>query len=91
LVAGILPSIQGLINNDILLMDKTFSFGTVVGETQCAINTAYIKAHNAYNDIGNCVSRVSRHQDCEDFGFYLVANNSFVDPTPERCKKLSVF
>ncbi|XP_062119102.1 ATP-dependent 6-phosphofructokinase 5, chloroplastic-like [Humulus lupulus] len=40
------------IDNDILLMDKTFGFGTAVEEAQQAINSAYIEAHSAYHGIG---------------------------------------
>ncbi|KAG6557429.1 hypothetical protein Mapa_000698 [Marchantia paleacea] len=40
------------IDNDILLMDKTFGFDTAVEEAQRAINTAYIEANSAYNGIG---------------------------------------
>ncbi|KMZ65244.1 6-phosphofructokinase [Zostera marina] len=40
------------IDNDILLMDKTFGFDTAVEEAQRAINSAYIEAHSAYNGIG---------------------------------------
>eukprot|EP01018_Ginkgo_biloba_P005732 Gb_34276 [translate_table: standard] len=40
------------IDNDILLMDKTFGFDTAVEEAQRAINAAYIEAHSAYNGIG---------------------------------------
>ncbi|XP_022740459.1 ATP-dependent 6-phosphofructokinase 5, chloroplastic [Durio zibethinus] len=40
------------IDNDILLMDKTFGFDTAVEESQRAINSAYIEAHSAYHGIG---------------------------------------
>ncbi|KVI08670.1 Phosphofructokinase [Cynara cardunculus var. scolymus] len=40
------------IDNDILLMDKTFGFDTAVEEAQRAINAAYIEAHSAYRGIG---------------------------------------
>lgn len=40
------------IDNDILLMDKTFGFDTAVEEAQRAINSAYIEAHSAYRGIG---------------------------------------
>ncbi|XP_052178747.1 ATP-dependent 6-phosphofructokinase 5, chloroplastic-like [Diospyros lotus] len=40
------------IDNDILLMDKTFGFDTAVEEAHRAINSAYIKAHSAYHGIG---------------------------------------
>ncbi|XP_062075101.1 ATP-dependent 6-phosphofructokinase 5, chloroplastic-like [Humulus lupulus] len=40
------------IDNDILLMDKTFGFDTAVEEAQLAINSAYIEAHSAYHGIG---------------------------------------
>ncbi|XP_062098500.1 ATP-dependent 6-phosphofructokinase 5, chloroplastic-like [Humulus lupulus] len=40
------------IDNDILLMDKTFGFETTVEEAQRAINSAYIEAHSAYHGIG---------------------------------------
>jgi hypothetical protein len=40
------------------MMDKTFDFDIAIGETQRTINAAYIKTHSAYNDIGNCVSRL---------------------------------
>ncbi|EPS60907.1 hypothetical protein M569_13894, partial [Genlisea aurea] len=40
------------IDNDILLMDKTFGFDTAVEESQRAINSAYIEAHSAYRGIG---------------------------------------
>ncbi|KMZ65243.1 6-phosphofructokinase [Zostera marina] len=40
------------IDNDILLMDKTFGFDTAVEEAQKAINSAYIEAHSAYKGIG---------------------------------------
>ncbi|KAK9011296.1 hypothetical protein V6N11_044148 [Hibiscus sabdariffa] len=40
------------IDNDILLMDKTFGFDTAVEEAQRAINPAYIEAHSAYHGIG---------------------------------------
>jgi len=34
------------IDNDILLMDKTFGFDTAVEEEQRAINSAYIEVNN---------------------------------------------
>lgn len=34
------------IDNDILLMDKTFGFDTAVEEAQRAINSAYIEVRN---------------------------------------------
>ncbi|KAL6577841.1 ATP-dependent 6-phosphofructokinase 5, chloroplastic [Orobanche minor] len=40
------------IDNDILLMDKTFGFDTAVEEAQRAIYSAYIEAHSAYHGIG---------------------------------------
>ncbi|XVF17330.1 hypothetical protein REPUB_Repub10bG0111500 [Reevesia pubescens] len=40
------------IDNDILLMDKTFGFDTAVEAAQRAINSAYIEAHSAYHGIG---------------------------------------
>ncbi|KAH9609834.1 hypothetical protein KSS87_006656 [Heliosperma pusillum] len=40
------------IDNDILLMDKTFGFDTAVEEAQRAINSSYIEAHSAYHGIG---------------------------------------
>ncbi|KAL4313604.1 hypothetical protein AHAS_Ahas15G0001700 [Arachis hypogaea] len=40
------------IDNDILLLDKTFGFDTAVEEAQRAINSAYIEAHSAYHGIG---------------------------------------
>lgn len=40
------------IDNDILLMDKTFGFDTAVEEAQRAIRSAYIEAHSAYHGIG---------------------------------------
>ncbi|KAL8531472.1 hypothetical protein ACS0TY_008169 [Phlomoides rotata] len=40
------------IDNDILLMDKTFGFDTAVEEAQRAIYAAYIEAHSAYRGIG---------------------------------------
>uniref|UniRef100_A0A0D6R285 ATP-dependent 6-phosphofructokinase n=1 Tax=Araucaria cunninghamii TaxID=56994 RepID=A0A0D6R285_ARACU len=40
------------IDNDILLMDKTFGFDTAVEEAQRAINAAYVEAHSAYRGIG---------------------------------------
>uniref|UniRef100_A0A5B7CCD3 ATP-dependent 6-phosphofructokinase n=1 Tax=Davidia involucrata TaxID=16924 RepID=A0A5B7CCD3_DAVIN len=40
------------IDNDILLMDKTFGFDTAVEEAQRTINSAYIEAHSAYHGIG---------------------------------------
>ncbi|KAJ4964299.1 hypothetical protein NE237_024238 [Protea cynaroides] len=40
------------IDNDILLMDKTFGFDTAVEEAQRAINSAYIEAHSAFRGIG---------------------------------------
>lgn len=40
------------IDNDILLMDKTFGFDTAVEEAQRAINSAYIEARSAYHGIG---------------------------------------
>lgn len=48
------------IDNDILLMDKTFGFDTAVEEAQRAINAAYIEAHSAYNGIG-IVKLMGRH------------------------------
>lgn len=36
------------IDNDILLMDKTFGFDTAVEEAQRAINSAYIEVHIMY-------------------------------------------
>ncbi|XVF61536.1 hypothetical protein PTKIN_Ptkin08bG0137400 [Pterospermum kingtungense] len=40
------------IDNDILLMDKTFGFDTAVEEAQRAINSSYIEAHSAFHGIG---------------------------------------
>lgn len=40
------------IDNDILLMDRTFGFDTAVEEAQKAIMTAYIEATSAYNGVG---------------------------------------
>ncbi|XVE86845.1 hypothetical protein DITRI_Ditri18aG0067900 [Diplodiscus trichospermus] len=40
------------IDNDILLIDKTFGFDTAVEEAQRAINSAYIEAHSAFHGIG---------------------------------------
>nr|CAB3499696.1 unnamed protein product [Digitaria exilis] len=40
------------IDNDILLMDKTFGFDTAVEAAQRAINSAYIEAHSAFHGIG---------------------------------------
>ncbi|KAG0597842.1 hypothetical protein M758_12G024500 [Ceratodon purpureus] len=40
------------IDNDILLMDRTFGFDTAVEEAQKAINSAYIEATSAYNGVG---------------------------------------
>ncbi|XP_074308500.1 ATP-dependent 6-phosphofructokinase 5, chloroplastic [Silene latifolia] len=40
------------IDNDILLMDKTFGFDTAVEEAQRAVNSAYIEAHSAYRGVG---------------------------------------
>ncbi|XP_059670323.1 ATP-dependent 6-phosphofructokinase 5, chloroplastic-like [Cornus florida] len=40
------------IDNDILLMDKTFGFDTAVEEAQRAISSAYIEARSAYHGIG---------------------------------------
>ncbi|CAB4283726.1 unnamed protein product [Prunus armeniaca] len=40
------------IDNDILLMDKTFGFDTAVEEAQRAISSAYIEAHSAYHGVG---------------------------------------
>ncbi|GAB2232124.1 hypothetical protein Drorol1_Dr00011147 [Drosera rotundifolia] len=40
------------IDNDILLMDKTFGFDTAVEEAQRAINSAYIEAQSAYRGVG---------------------------------------
>ncbi|KAH9321569.1 hypothetical protein KI387_016208, partial [Taxus chinensis] len=48
------------IDNDILLMDKTFGFDTAVEESQGPINAAYIEAHSAYNGIG-IVKLMGRH------------------------------
>nr|CAD1825174.1 unnamed protein product [Ananas comosus var. bracteatus] len=48
------------IDNDILLMDKTFGFDTAVEEAQRAINSAYIEAHSAYHGIG-LVKLMGRH------------------------------
>lgn len=48
------------IDNDILLMDKTFGFDTAVEEAQRAISAAYIEAHSAYNGIG-IVKLMGRH------------------------------
>lgn len=36
------------IDNDILLMDKTFGFDTAVEEAQRAINSAYIEVANCF-------------------------------------------
>lgn len=36
------------IDNDILMMDKTFGFDTAVEEAQRAINSAYIEVKNSY-------------------------------------------
>ncbi|XP_078164415.1 ATP-dependent 6-phosphofructokinase 5, chloroplastic-like isoform X1 [Carex rostrata] len=40
------------IDNDILLMDKTFGFDTAVEAAQKAINSAYIEAQSAFHGIG---------------------------------------
>ncbi|KAI3902735.1 hypothetical protein MKW92_051608 [Papaver armeniacum] len=40
------------IDNDILMMDKTFGFDTAVEAAQRAINSAYIEARSAYRGIG---------------------------------------
>ncbi|EFJ24906.1 hypothetical protein SELMODRAFT_100675 [Selaginella moellendorffii] len=40
------------IDNDILLMDKTFGFDTAVEAAQRAISAAYIEARSAYHGIG---------------------------------------
>nr|XP_018683169.1 PREDICTED: ATP-dependent 6-phosphofructokinase 5, chloroplastic-like isoform X2 [Musa acuminata subsp. malaccensis]XP_018683171.1 PREDICTED: ATP-dependent 6-phosphofructokinase 5, chloroplastic-like isoform X2 [Musa acuminata subsp. malaccensis]XP_018683177.1 PREDICTED: ATP-dependent 6-phosphofructokinase 5, chloroplastic-like isoform X2 [Musa acuminata subsp. malaccensis] len=40
------------IDNDILLMDKTFGFDTAVEEAQRVINSAYVEARSAYHGIG---------------------------------------
>ncbi|GAQ80861.1 Pyrophosphate-dependent phosphofructo-1-kinase [Klebsormidium nitens] len=40
------------IDNDILLMDKTFGFDTAVEEAQRAIKAAYIEAASAYHGVG---------------------------------------
>lgn len=40
------------IDNDMLLMDKTFGFDTAVEEAQRAIYAAYIEARSAYHGIG---------------------------------------
>lgn len=48
------------IDNDILLMDKTFGFDSAVEEAQRAVNSAYIEAHSAYNGIG-LVKLMGRH------------------------------
>ncbi|KAJ3677362.1 hypothetical protein LUZ60_003086 [Juncus effusus] len=40
------------IDNDILLMDKTFGFDTAVENALRAINSAYIEARSAYHGIG---------------------------------------
>ncbi|KAL5714319.1 6-phosphofructokinase [Ranunculus cassubicifolius] len=48
------------IDNDILLMDKTFGFDTAVEEAQRAINSAYIEAHSAYHGVG-VVKLMGRH------------------------------
>ncbi|CAI0419910.1 unnamed protein product [Linum tenue] len=48
------------IDNDILLMDKTFGFDTAVEEAQRAINSAYIEAHSAYHGVG-IVKLMGRH------------------------------
>lgn len=40
------------IDNDILLMDRTFGFDTAVEEAQKAINAAYTEATSAYNGVG---------------------------------------
>ena len=37
------------IDNDILLMDKTFGFDTAVEAAQRAINSAYIEVKDAFN------------------------------------------
>lgn len=37
------------IDNDILLMDKTFGFDTAVEEAQRAINSAYIEVQNWFH------------------------------------------
>ncbi|XP_031115186.1 ATP-dependent 6-phosphofructokinase 5, chloroplastic-like [Ipomoea triloba] len=40
------------IDNDILLIDKTFGFDTAVEEALRVVNSAYIEAHSAYHGIG---------------------------------------
>ncbi|KAJ3702686.1 hypothetical protein LUZ61_006391 [Rhynchospora tenuis] len=40
------------IDNDILLVDKTFGFDTAVEAAQKAINSAYIEAQSAYHGVG---------------------------------------
>ena len=40
------------IDNDILLIDKTFGFDTAVGEAVKAINAAYVESTSAYRGVG---------------------------------------
>ncbi|KAM0949049.1 putative 6-phosphofructokinase [Dioscorea sansibarensis] len=49
---AVVVGVPKTIDNDILLMDKTFGFDTAVEEAQRAINSAYIEASSAYHGIG---------------------------------------
>lgn len=40
------------IDNDIVIIDKSFGFETAVAEAQRAIKSAYVEAHSAENGIG---------------------------------------
>ncbi|KAJ7546450.1 hypothetical protein O6H91_08G040900 [Diphasiastrum complanatum] len=48
----VIVGIPKTIDNDILLIDKTFGFDTAVEEAQRAINAAYVEASSAYNGVG---------------------------------------
>eukprot|EP00271_Cylindrocystis_brebissonii_P009161 TRINITY_DN23834_c0_g1_i1.p1 TRINITY_DN23834_c0_g1~~TRINITY_DN23834_c0_g1_i1.p1 ORF type:complete len:519 (+),score=119.52 TRINITY_DN23834_c0_g1_i1:131-1687(+) len=48
----VIVGVPKTIDNDIMLVDKTFGFDTAVEEAQRAINAAYVEAASAYNGIG---------------------------------------
>ncbi|EFJ05670.1 hypothetical protein SELMODRAFT_187341 [Selaginella moellendorffii] len=48
----VVVGIPKTIDNDILLIDKTFGFDTAVEEAQRAINAAYVEASSALNGVG---------------------------------------
>lgn len=55
------------IDNDILLMDKTFGFDTAVEEAQRAINSAYIEVHHMPFSCLCVDGYISHHKASDEF------------------------